>query len=496
MTCNNNLKEFKKMKTNRLFIYAAALMMTAACAKEVAPETMAPEADNAPEYAVSFTAYTENAPELKATLGTSTSGMPQTFWEDGDLISVYSSANMSTSARSSYLFSTSLEQNSASATFGYNGEDFQPSGKYMAIYPHRDGTRAVNFTAQPYGTDPSLFPYEGDAYRMAVVDVPASQTMVAGGFDRTSMVMTAVTENTSELHFKNAVALVKFKVSDPVQSGQIASPDALISGRFRADITAADMIPHLVDYRQATAQTVDFVAASGETLAPGTEYYVAVRPTDLPNGFMVYINGKVVKSYTAEQVPAFERSKIYDLGTLTVPAPSVETKTLDFDFTIAANMTGWHTSKTPGGAEASDLLKVPYAIDGVTYEFICANPLEATMGFPYYNGTAVFIGKYRFLGLPVIEGYCLTSVTVVNGSSKANGSRAVGVTTTLAKQDGSTENGQEFVAGGETKPLSGDAGTSVSFNLSGTKAGTMYYLRNATIDTIISSMRLIYTEAE
>jgi hypothetical protein len=471
-------------------------MMTAACAKEVPSATVTPETDNAPEYAVTFTAHTENAPEAKATVAVGTSGKSLTFWENGDVISVYSSANMSTSARSSYLFSTTLAQNSASAVFGYSGDDFQAGEKYIAIYPHREGTRVVNFTAQPFGTDPTLFPYEGDAYRLATVDVPVSQTMVAGGFDRASMVMTAVAENTTELHFKNAVALVKFKVSDPVQSGQIVSPDALISGRFRADITAADMIPHLVDYKQPTAQTVDFVAASEETLTPGTEYYVAVRPTDLPNGFKVYLNGKVVKSYTADQVPAFERSKIYDLGTLTVPAATAETKTLDFDFTIAANMTGWHTSRTPEGAEASDLLKVPYAIDGVTYEFTCANPLEASMSFPYYNGTSLFMGKYRFFGLPVIEGYCLTSVTVVNGSSKANGSRAVGVTKVLAKQVGSTEDGQVFVAGGETKPLSGATGTSVSFNLSGTEAGTMYYLRNATVETAISSMSLIYTKAE
>ena len=76
------------MKTNRLFLYAAALMVTAACAKEVAPEVVTPEI-NAPEYAVSFTAFTENAPEAKATVGTSNAGKPQTFWEDGDKISVY-----------------------------------------------------------------------------------------------------------------------------------------------------------------------------------------------------------------------------------------------------------------------------------------------------------------------------------------------------------------------------------------------------------------------
>ena len=99
------------MKTNRLFLYAAALMMTAACAKEVPSATVTPETDNAPEYAVTFTAHTENAPEAKATVAVGTSGKSLTFWENGDVISVYSSANMSTSARSSYLFSTTLAQN-------------------------------------------------------------------------------------------------------------------------------------------------------------------------------------------------------------------------------------------------------------------------------------------------------------------------------------------------------------------------------------------------
>lgn len=484
------------MKTNRLFLYAAVLMMTAACAKEVPSATVTPETDNAPEYAVTFTAHTENAPEAKATVSVGTSGKSLTFWENGDVISVYSSANMSTSARSSYLFSTTLAQNSASAVFGYSGDDFQAGEKYIAIYPHREGTRVVNFTAQPFGTDPTLFPYEGDAYRLATVDVPVSQTMVAGGFDRASMVMTAVAENTTELHFKNAVALVKFKVSDPVQSGQIVSPDALISGRFRADITAADMIPHLVDYKQPTAQTVDFVAASEETLTPGTEYYVAVRPTDLPNGFKVYLNGKVVKSYTADQVPAFERSKIYDLGTLTVPAATADTKTLTFDFTVAASMAEWPTVQAPEGVAASDLVKVPYVIDGVSYEFICANPLEASASFPYFNGSALYLNKYRFLGLPAIDGYCLSSVAVTNGSSKANGSRAIGITSCLAKQVGTGEDGQVFVPGGETKPLTGATGTSVTFNLSATEAGVVYYIRNATVATAISDITLTYTKAE
>ena len=92
------------MKINRLFLYAAALVMAVSCGKET-PETPKTPADGsndeeivvppAPDYAVSFTAYTETPPaaepEAKATIGLNTNTKPQTFWEDGDVISVYSS---------------------------------------------------------------------------------------------------------------------------------------------------------------------------------------------------------------------------------------------------------------------------------------------------------------------------------------------------------------------------------------------------------------------
>ena len=232
-------------------------------------------------------------------------------------------------------------------------------------------------------------------------------------------------------------------------------------------------------------------------MQPDTEDYVAVRPTELPNGFKVYLNGKNVKSYSAEQVPAFERNKIYDLGTLTVPTSAVEIKTVTFDFSDATIMTEWHTAKAPAGAVASDILKPTCVVDGVSYEFISANPLGATtIGFPYYNGAAVFVPKYRFVGLPALDGYCLSAVTITNGSSGANNSRAIGITTCLAQQTGTGESGQNFVVGGETKPFTGAKGTSVTFNLHETEAGTVYYIRNATVDTAISSLALTYAKAE
>ena len=469
------------MKINRLFLYAAALVMAVSCGKET-PETPKTPADGR----VSFTAYTETPPaaepQAKATIELNGNQRPQTFWEDEDKISVYSSANMSTSARSSYIFSTQLEKASASATFGYDGEDFA-GGNYIAIYPHTETTRAVNFTAKALTNKTDSPQYEGTAYRIAKVSVPTRQTLVAGGFDRSAMVMTAYTENPSELHFKNAVALVKFNVADAdVSSGAIIASESVISGTFRADIISDTDEPILVDYGQTVSDRVDF--STGDPLLTETDYYVAVRPDDLKNGFKVYLNRVLVKSISAEQLGSFERNKIYDLGTLSLPK---DTKTLSFDFNSL--LKDWPTEDTYKTGTQNVNLSCTYKLEEVDYTFILANPIDPTnVKYPYCTGNTLFLCKYRYLGLPIIEGYTLTGVTFTNASTGANTSRALGISSTIA----SGENEPEFVKGGELQYVSNASGP-WSFYLNGTSAGLQYYLW-CTIDTPISNITLTYTQ--
>lgn len=420
------------MKTNRTFLYAAALMLAIACGKEAPLEPVIPDEDTndkvvvtpQPEYAVSFTAYTEEAPDSKATIGTNSNSRPQTFWEDGDVISVYSS-DQTTSTKVGFMFSTKLGANSASAVFGYDGEDFV-GGNHIAVYPYRETGRVVNFVAGPYGTGDNL-PYEGDAYRIAMADIPSTQTLVAGGFDRNAMMMTAYTENLGELHFKNAVALVKFRVADNnVTSGEITTSEP-ITGRFRADLLLNDdCTPILIDYKQTTYKYVKFT--SDAALTTGVDYYVAVRPTTLADGFSISLNEVPVKEFSAADVPAFERNKIYDLGTLTVPTGAAKIFTLDFDFTDAAAMAAWPTVQdlTTLGKDVTYQMPCPYTIDGVQYTFISSQPKGVTTkSWPYFveeeGNNRVVIPNQRYLGLPVIDGYNLTRVsfTVVSGNNSA-----------------------------------------------------------------------------
>ena len=177
------------------------------------------------------------------------------------------------------------------------------------------------------------------------------------------------------------------------------------------------------------------------------------------------------------------------------PTPTPEpagTKTLTFDMTDATAMAEWNTSAVPEGAESNPPISSYYTLDGQKYEFLLANPLEASVSFPYYNGTALFIKKYRYVGFPAIEGYKLTTAVVTDASGSEKESRGLGITSEIAAQVSNTNEGQVFISGGEhiNVPSNGD----YTFNLTETEAGKVYYLRAAREDILISKIVLTYTK--
>ena len=97
----------------------SAALVLAACSQEIIPNE-----NNAAEFVAgptSFTAVMEGD-EAKAVIGLNGSNKPQTFWEDGDAINVFSSAVSGSTA--GFKFTTSLSANSTSAEFTYSGDDF------------------------------------------------------------------------------------------------------------------------------------------------------------------------------------------------------------------------------------------------------------------------------------------------------------------------------------------------------------------------------------
>lgn len=466
------------MKIKSVILCAAATIFAAACNMEKDSELKVQAPDV--ECEVSFTAHTENAPDSKVALGTSSAGKPQTFWENGDRISVYSSAQEE-SSKAGFTFSTELEANASSADFKYAGEDFV-EGNYIAVYPCLETSRAVNFTAQPDNQEPQN--YEGNAYRIAESEIPSSQTLVAGGFDRSAMMMIAYAEESGDLNFKNAVALVKFKVSgSDIVSGRISAADK-ISGIYRADILAETLEPVMVDYKKSTSASVSFAAPDNAPFTPDVEYYVAVRPTALTEGFNVLLNDVVVMSYP--EVKEFRRNTIYDLGTLASPE-KMETMELYFDFTDATAMAGWPTV-LEASTDPTAQFVCPYMIDGVTYEFISRQPVGAAgTNWPYFSSEegAVILPKSRYLGLPAVDGYKLIKVKFVIRA----GTAAKYIISRNVTSDSETP---EIVSGGEEQSNSG--ATEFTFNLTGTEAGVQYWLRGKSKAPRITSMTLTYAK--
>lgn len=474
------------MKHSYLYLSAAAALVLAACTQETVPQERVIPEDNAPAVAgpTSFTASFETDPESKAVLGLNGNNKPQCFWENGDDIVVYSSGNSKSGTVTGFKFTTSLSANSTSAEFVFNDESSGLlSGDYFATYPYRKDSRGVNFTVSPF--------------RVAAVDVPKSQTLVAGTVDRKACPMVAhASEGSTTLEFKNAAALLKFRVSESnIVAGRIVVDAAdAISGRFRADVDVTTFIPTLATYTAtgvAQYNYIDFTIDGSTALANGTDYYVAIRPTELTSDLRIYLNGNLVKVINKSQFSEIKRNKIYNLGTLSTPGTPSE-KNLHFDFTIDP-FTGWPT--VSGNHHG---LSVNYPLYGVDYPFILTDCEAATKCQTYWGVNSpgnrlCLAAAQRYCGLPAINGYKLVQVTIENKQLSASDTSTkpkFGITHTVTADNVNAPD-ENFVSGGELFEYAAKGGTVHTYDLSGTADNTVYYIY-ARVKGAIANLTLTY----
>lgn len=483
------------MKKRFVLLSAAAALVMAACTQEIIPEeTLAPEENvDVPSGPVSFRASFEADSATKAVLGLNGDGKPQTFWEDGDEIVVYSSGNSTNGTVTGFKFTTSLSANSTSAEFVFNDENTGLlSGDYFATYPYRKDARGVNYTVSPY--------------RVAAVDVPRSQTLIAGTVDRKACPMVAhASEGSDNLEFKNAAALLKFRVSESnIVAGRIAVDAAdAISGRFRADVDVTTFIPTLVTYTGQTYYNyIDFSLNDNTALASGTDYYVAIRPTELTSDLKVYLNGNLVKVINKSQFSEIKRNKIYNLGTLTTPATPLE-KVLFFDFTVDQSSvdpnSSWPTAKGTAATNQTGGLLRPYNLYGVQYQFTLADCSGASGQQIFWSHTntyghrIVFNAAERYFGTPAIDGYKLVNITAT--SSRLDNTTAsetlepkIGIVSNIVASKGTPT----YVSGGDLQTwAAGNNHEAYNYALSGTEGNTVYYLY-AKVKGAVQTLTLTY----
>ena len=473
------------MKTMRrkLLLLSAAASVLAACSLELEPQAVpAPAASESfvpgPE---SFTASIEIDPLSKAVLDLNDGGHPQTFWENSDAISIFTSADGDSHSGTSYKFVTSLGANSTTADFTLDEEKAFGSGMYFASYPYQSNTRGVNYTGS------------SETYRMAGLQIPASQTLVAGTFDKKAALAVAFTESGNALEFKNATALLKFRVAESgIISGRIeVDPGDAISGTFRADVNTSTKELSLETYGQPTCNYVDFTIDGSTPLSTGTDYYVAIRPLTLTSDLNIFLNGNLVKTINSSLLAAVQRNKIYNLGTLSTPAKPAQ-KVLKFDFSGTAK-DGWPVADNwkSGPGEKS----CTYPLYGTDYSFFltdCGNASKARVAWVSDKGGLILYATWRYVGLPAIEGYKLVKVSGTMCLSTNSKRKAAIVKGVAATNSGTTiADAHEFVTRGEEIGWT-NIGTTYSFNLSGTEANTVYYFLCTNTSVGVSDLTLTY----
>ena len=159
---------------------------------------------------------------------------------------------------------------------------------------------------------------------------------------------------------------------------------------------------------------------------------------------------------------------------------------LEFDFTSASKMSDWPQTLAASDNPA-DTFTCPYVIDGMTYNFISAQPTGATgKQWPYFNSDekALVFPKSRYLGLPSVPGRKLVKVEfTLLASTEAK--YVIGTEITSDSED------PGIVKGGEEQ--SDPEKTEFSFELSETAVNTQYWIRCKSKAPRVTSMTLTYS---
>lgn len=198
------------------------------------------------------------------------------------------------------------------------------------------------------------------------------------------------------------------------------------------------------------------------------------------------------------------------------PDPEPELLELFFDFT-AGGLDGWPTANDQsweslkncdsgcatdnGGTATSNShrrAQVSYTIDGKSYDFTLADPNGAEKhNIRLDPAKGVYVGTFRFFGIPAIEGKKIVKMEMVQNASTQNPekfTRNVGLAKWVYHKDVPVSEIQ-YVEGGEPQNQYTNGETYV-YEFAGTAPNTVYWVNASTNASIIKSLKLSYADAD
>ena len=308
MKCfGTNLYNYQKMRKFYSFIIAAlAVIAAASCNKELQD---VPQQSGGED--MTFTAYTDGADTKTALDG------KLSKWVSGDAITVLNS-------RGGCEFTTTDE--GARATFINTASPLMGDG-FMAVYP-------AEYADHKYVADP--------AEKTVKAHIPTWQQAVAGSYNSKAAVAVAYTEKEeASLQFKNAVALLKFRVKNDNVSHVTFFSNAgeAISGDVEVALNKDNTLKSVTCLETPVTENVDGVETTENKFMTYTElyayqddehlfftvgedYYIAVAPQTFSQGYGIEFSFDgnkdakfKVKEYTKGSV-TLQANVIYDLGEL------------------------------------------------------------------------------------------------------------------------------------------------------------------------------------
>lgn len=263
---------------------SVTVLAVASCQKEMA---------NDPEGSFEvFTVTASIGTDTKTVLEDTNEGN-KIYWTPGDQISLFNTSG------AEVVFSTDITEKSASATFE-NQDGFEAPENLLAVYP----TRTDKTTTYDAGTNV-----------INTLHIGGTQTAVAGSFDPQFAVAVGTETAEGKLSFKNVHSLIKFTIGGDTAPTTVTlknNGSGMIAGNFNYDLT------NNIATATAGASTINLTG----TFEVGETYYIAMEPVECVDGISLLFDGVTVKNTGVTKT--FEPNKIYNLGTVEMPAVTEE----------------------------------------------------------------------------------------------------------------------------------------------------------------------------